>query len=69
MKRHCSICHLPGHTKLSHTGARTRRNVAGYIGDDDKFHPIRGSRGYDRVKSGDDAWQKAAAFRKAKRRT
>jgi len=54
---------------------RIRINVDGFIGDDGKFHPIRGSGGpgtkqgarYDSVKAGDDMRRKAAAWRRAKK--
>ncbi len=63
MKRHCSVCGLPGHTKASHR----RRNLDAYTDSSGVVHPIAGTAGYsqtvgerkatDRNKTGLSTWQ------------
>ncbi len=47
-RRHCSVCHLPGHDKRSHGHGRRslRRNIDAYTDRRGVVHPIRGSAGY-----------------------
>lgn len=51
----------------AHKGESPEPEADGYVDDNGKFHPIRGSRGYDRAKSGDAVREKVAAFNRAKR--
>lgn len=60
MVRHCSVCHLPGHTSASHKKP-TRRNLdfrtkgkgAGRI-----VYPIRKAAGYSRSKAGEGEYKR-----------
>ncbi len=63
MKRHCSVCGLPGHTKAIHK----RRNLDAFTDSSGVVHPIAGTAGYssaegqrkakDRDKTGMTTWQ------------